>query len=202
MLTWNQYCSESPLKILFQQHRSKAVRLRSSASFPVCPQQKPGERVKTNRRDALVWSSSCGLAISRRSGFPTRVTRRCVISPGRAKRRWRIYDASASRYRRFCCGKACTIRARGRGPTRELAGEPEVCIRRAARRLRGDAAGDAPGARAHRAAGVGDPGGNPGLVVGRGRDGTDGNAGHRFHFGHRISGGDRRSVTISERRAS
>jgi hypothetical protein len=53
MLTWNQYCSESPLKILFQQHRSKAVRLRSSASFPVCPQQKPGERVKTNRRDAL-----------------------------------------------------------------------------------------------------------------------------------------------------
>src|SRR5262245_29760323 len=80
--------------------------------------KKPGERVKTNRRDAVSWSSSCAPAISRRSGFPTRVTRRCVISRGRVKWRWRICAASASRYRRFCCGKACTIRARGRGPSR------------------------------------------------------------------------------------
>ena len=33
-----------------------------------------------------VWSSSCAVAISPRSGFPTRVTRRCVISRERAKR--------------------------------------------------------------------------------------------------------------------
>src|SRR6516162_5059563 len=37
----------------------------------------------------------------------------------------------------------------------------------------------------------------PPLVVGRGRDGPDGDARHRFHFGHGIPGGDRRSVTIS-----
>ena len=40
--------------------------------------KKPGERVKTNRRDAVSWSSNCVVAISRRSGFPTRSTRRCV----------------------------------------------------------------------------------------------------------------------------
>ena len=79
--------------------------------------KKPGERVKTNRRDAVSLVKQLrALAISRRSGFPTRVTRRCVISRVRVKWQWRICDASASRCRRFCCGKACTIRARGRGP--------------------------------------------------------------------------------------
>ena len=37
--------------------------------------KKPGERVGAMRS---VWSSSCAVAISRRSGFPTRSTRRCV----------------------------------------------------------------------------------------------------------------------------
>jgi transposase len=41
--------------------------------------RKPGDRVKTNRRDALSLArQSCARASSLRSGFPTRVTRPCV----------------------------------------------------------------------------------------------------------------------------
>ena len=52
--------------------------------------RKPGDRIKTNRRDAL------GLVKLLRAGeltavwVPDHITKRCVISPGRAGRRWKI----------------------------------------------------------------------------------------------------------------
>src|SRR5215471_16240869 len=83
--------------------------------------KKPGERVKTNRRDAV------GLVKQLRGGDLTAVwvpDPRHEAMRERGKWRWRICDASASRYRRFCCGKACIIRAGGRGPSRTGTGSP------------------------------------------------------------------------------
>jgi transposase len=81
--------------------------------------KKAGDRVKTNRRDAL------GMVKQFRAGELTAVwvpdprheAMRDLTRP--VWRRWRICAPSASRCRRCCCGSACIIRAprRGRGPT-------------------------------------------------------------------------------------
>jgi transposase len=74
--------------------------------------KKPGDRVKTNRRDAL------NLAKLLRAGELTAVwvrvngTRRCGIWCGHARLRSTTSNPNASRFCRCCCGSACIIRAR------------------------------------------------------------------------------------------
>jgi transposase len=76
---------------------------------PSLTPRRPGERVKTNRRDAL--------SLARRSGYLTRRTRRFAIWCAPARARSRITVASASSSARSCSGMAVfTKEARpGRG---------------------------------------------------------------------------------------
>ena len=59
--------------------------------------KRPGERVKTNRRDAVSLARLHRAGELRRCGCPTPATRRCAICPGHVKRPWRICAVSASR---------------------------------------------------------------------------------------------------------
>ncbi len=74
--------------------------------------KKPGDRVKTNRRDAV------GLAKNLRAGELT-----AVWVPDTRHEAMRS-RASASKYRRCCCGSACTIRAKRHGENRIADGWP------------------------------------------------------------------------------
>ena len=59
--------------------------------------KKPGDRVKTNRRDGLNLANSCGPVNSPPFGFPTIGTRRCAISRAPVWLHTRTSRASASR---------------------------------------------------------------------------------------------------------
>jgi transposase len=127
--------------------------------------KKPGDRVKTNRRDAL------NLAKLLRAGELTAVwvrvngTRRCGIWCGHARLRSTTSNPNASRFCRCCCGSACIIRARTwtRTHMRWLVGQKLVH-------------------REQRIA-AGDPRGGAGVVAFEGGDGTDGRARPRPHLG-------------------
>src|SRR5947209_7914520 len=87
--------------------------------------KKPGDRVKTNRRDAVTLAKLHRAGELTRCGCRTVVTRRCVKSHVRARRRCWICAASASRYQHSCCGRACIMRLRRkRGPRRTWIGLP------------------------------------------------------------------------------
>jgi transposase len=85
---------------------------------PALIPKKAGDRVKTNRRDALGMVKQFRAGELTAVGFPIRATRRCATSPGRAAQRWRICAPSASRCCHCCCGSACIIRERRPGPGR------------------------------------------------------------------------------------
>ena len=87
--------------------------------------KRPGDHVKTNRRDAV------NLAKLLRAGeltavwVPDRHHEACAISPGRGRRRCSTCAPSASRSQAFCCGRGGAIRkairnagSRGRRSTR------------------------------------------------------------------------------------
>ena len=158
--------------------------------------KKPGERVKTNRRDAL------SLVKQLRAGDLTAVwvpdprheamrdltrARETAVEDLRCKRQ----QVSAFLLRQglhYPGERTWTKTHKGWLASQKLEyAEQRIAFEEMLLAMR----------QAHRAAGAGDPGSGPRLVVGRGRDGPDGDAGHRFHFGHRIPGGDRRSVAVS-----
>src|SRR6202022_1393114 len=86
--------------------------------------KKPGDRVKTNRRDAL------SLAKLLRAGELTAVwvpdrhhEAMRDLTRARDTARWMISGRSVSRFRLFWCGRVCTIaRARRRGARRTWTG--------------------------------------------------------------------------------
>ena len=51
-----------------------------TVAAPTLIARKPGDRIKTDRRDFRNWLCSTARAISRRCGYPTRFTRQCVTS--------------------------------------------------------------------------------------------------------------------------
>ena len=151
--------------------------------------KKPGDRVKTNRRDAV------SLAKLLRAGELTAVwvpdrhheamrdltrARDTAVDDLRSKRQ----QISAFLLRKglhYCAGKKTWSQAH-----LELADEPKVRIPGAPPGLRGDDDGDAPGARAAGAARTGDPCCGGGLVTGRFGHCADGYARHRFDFGGNV----------------
>lgn len=79
--------------------------------------KKPGDRVKTNRRDAAASRNCCVRGSSPRYGCRTKITKRCVISRGRARRPCWICAPNASSSRHSCCDRDDAIhRKRRPGP--------------------------------------------------------------------------------------
>ena len=77
--------------------------------------KKPGDRVKTNRRDAVGLAKLSRAENSRRSGCPTSGMRRCEISLAPVRQRGKTSKASANKSPRSCFGSGDIIRARRRG---------------------------------------------------------------------------------------
>ena len=77
--------------------------------------RKPGDRVKTNRRDAIGLAKLFGPANSPQCGCPTRATRQCVIWFALALRRSRPYGFTANRSARSCSSTAASSRGRRPG---------------------------------------------------------------------------------------
>ena len=156
--------------------------------------KKPGDRVKTNRRDAV------SLAKLLRVGDLTGVwvpdaRHEAMRDLTRARG-----SAAEDLRRQAPAGDFVPVAARsalsgGQEDVDQnrtwLACEPEARASGATDRLRGDAVGDPPGTRAYRAAGASDPLCGAGVVAGRSGYGVDGDARHRSDLGDDIPGGDR-----------
>src|SRR6478735_8826116 len=161
--------------------------------------KKPGDRVKSNRRDALNLAKllrgrtdrglGSGCAARGDAGFGAGARscgRRSQIQtpagPVAAAAAWPAFYRQANL---------------DQGPY-ELASEPEACPQRTAYRLRGDAVGGAASRRARDPARAGDRRGGAGLVACSGGDGTDGGARSRSHFGYDFPRRDRRPVALCQ----
>ena len=155
--------------------------------------QKPGDRVKTNRRDAL------SLARQLRAGDLTAVwvpdphheavrdltrARGAAVRDQRAKRQQ--VSALLLRLGLHYPGKTTW----GKAHMAWLAGQKLAHLEQ---RI---AACGAPGRRPHRAVGTGDPRSGAGLVARAVGHRADGAARHRVHRRHHVAGGDRRSDTV------
>ena len=162
--------------------------------------RKPGDRVKTNRRDAL------SLARLLRAGELT-----AVWAPDERHEamrdlvRARAAGAFDLRVKRQQAGafllRSGTRLSRQEDVGRrapEVAGEPGLRPSRAAHRLRGADRSDGRGQGARRPAGEGDRGGGCRLVVGADGHGPDGDARDRPRRGDDDPGGSRRSLTLPE----
>ena len=92
------------------QRQMTTARVRCDVIAPALMPRKPGERVKTNRRDARK------LAELGRAGLltvvqpPTPADGRCGIWHGRATTRARICSGVATGWGSCCCGAGCTTR--------------------------------------------------------------------------------------------
>ncbi len=161
--------------------------------------QRPGDRVKTNRRDAL------SLAKRLRAGELTAVwvpdphheaMRDLTRARGAAVRELRVKRQQVSalllRLGQPYPGKTTW----GKTHLAWLAGWPQAGSPRAASCTRGDAAWGTPGHRTHRPPGAGDPRRGAGLVARRHGNRADGAAWHRPDRRHFAAGGDRRSDTL------
>jgi transposase len=106
-----------PVRVFFEagpcgyalQRQMTTSRVSCDVVAPALIPRKPGERVKTNRRDArkLVELGRAGLLTAVQP--PTPATRRCAIWRGRGMMPEKICNAVAIDWASYCCVAGCTI---------------------------------------------------------------------------------------------
>jgi len=84
--------------------------------------RKPGERIKTNRRDAVSLARLLRAGELTACGCPMPPMKRCATWFAPAPRRRRICAANVSSGYRFCCGTAASSTAASTGPWRIAVG--------------------------------------------------------------------------------
>src|SRR6516164_3373577 len=173
----------------------KGLRHECIVGAPSLIPKKAGDRVKTNRRDAI------SLAKLLRSGDLS-----AVWVPDRQHEAMRELTRARETAMNDLRAKRQQISAflLRRGvhypPDKKTWGKMHInwLMSRGADRIRGADGGDAPGARAARSAGGGDPRGNAGLVALQAGDCTDGDARSRHRVGGDHRGRSRRPLAVSD----
>jgi transposase len=107
-----RFCYEAgPCGYGIQRHLS-AIGHECAVVAPSLIPRKPGDRIKTDRRDAINLAKLHRAGELTRSGYPTRRMRRSAISSVRVRRQSAVFVRPVSNCPASCCVTASTITAR------------------------------------------------------------------------------------------